>query len=195
LKAEFYLCAWLAVALSVAVGSAHPTFARYFLLPVPFLSILSAAGLYAIASRVLQPDRPWGPVLVVSLLFALGLVKSIHERPEDTWSAYAHLSAKVDEVTPRDALLFANEPIYFLTRRIPPPGFELYYTHKVNLPPDEAALMHIITQAEVKREVESGMFATAYSCEDDEIEDFGLLQRYRQHVDLEDCTIFWDWKN
>jgi hypothetical protein len=97
-------------------------------------------------------------------------------------------------VTPPNAPLFANDPIYFLTRRTPPPGFELYYTHKVNLPPAEAALMHIVTEAEVKRQVQSGMFATAYSCDDDEIDDLGLKQMYRQHADLEDCTIFWDRK-
>jgi len=53
---SFYLCAWLAAALSVWVGRAHPTFARYFLLTVPFLAILAVAGLYAIVSRVLGGD-------------------------------------------------------------------------------------------------------------------------------------------
>jgi len=50
LKAEFYLCAWLAAALSAWVGRAHPTFARYFVLTVPFVTILAVVGLYAVAS-------------------------------------------------------------------------------------------------------------------------------------------------
>jgi hypothetical protein len=194
IQAEFYLCAWLAAALSAWVGRAHPTFARYFLLTVPFLTILAVAGLYAIVSRVLEPDHARGPVLLVALLFALGLGKSLYERRELRWSPYERLASKVEQVTPPNAPLFANDPIYFLTRRTPPPGFELYYTHKVNLPPAEAALMHIVTEAEVKRQVQSGMFATAYSCDDDEIDDLGLKQMYRQHADLEDCTIFWDRK-
>jgi hypothetical protein len=194
LQAEFYLCAWLAAALSVWVGRAHPTFARYFLLTVPFLTILAVAGLYAIVSRVLEPHQALWPVLLVAALFALGLGKSLYERRELHWSPYERLAAKVDQVTPPKALLFADEAIYFLTRRTPPPGFELSYTHKVDLPPAEAALMHIITEAEVKRQVQSGMFATAYSCDDDEIDDLGLKQMYGQHVDLEDCTIFWDRK-
>jgi hypothetical protein len=70
----------------------------------------------------------------------------------------------------------------------------LYYTHKLNLPPAEAALMHIIPDAEVKRQVQSGIFATAYSCDDDEIDDFGLKELYLQHVDMDDCTIFWERK-
>jgi hypothetical protein len=193
-KAEFYLCAWLVAALSVWVGRAHPTFARYFLLTVPFLTILAAAGLYAIVARVLEPDRALWPVLLVSALFALGLGKSLYERRDLNWGQYERQARKVDQVTPRNALLFADEPIYFLTKRTPPPGFELFYTHKVNLPPAEAALMHIITEAEVKRQVQSGMFATAYSCDDDEIDDFGLKKLYQQHVDMDDCSIFWDRK-
>ena len=61
LKAEFYLCAWLAGGLSLEVAFAHPTFARYFLLAVPFLSIPAAAGLYAAASRLLASRRRHGP--------------------------------------------------------------------------------------------------------------------------------------
>jgi hypothetical protein len=195
LKAEFYLCAWLAAALSVWVGRAHPTFARYFLLTVPFLTILAVAGLYAIVSRLFGPGHALWPALVVSVLFALGLGKSLYERRDLlNWSSYQRLANKVDQVTPRNALLFANEPIYFLTKRTPPPGFELFYSHKVNLPPAEAALMHVITDAEIKRQVQSGMFATAYSCDDGEIDDYGLEKLYQQHVDMDDCSIFWGWK-
>jgi hypothetical protein len=192
LKAEFYLCAWLAAALSAEVGSAHPTFTRYFLLTVPFLAILAVAGLFAL-SRAFETDRPLWPVLVVALLIALGLGKTLYERREmETWSVYQRLAAKVDRVTPPNAPIFALEPLYFLTQRRPPPGYELSYTHLVNLPPAEAALMHILNEAEVKRQVQSGMFATAYSCDDEEIANYGLKTLYKQHVDMEDCTIFWD---
>ena len=194
LKAEFYLCAWLAAALSVWVGRAHPTFPRYFLLPVPFLTILAVAGLYAIVSRVLEPDHALWPVLLVTAPFALGLGKSLYERRDLNWGEYERQASKVDQVTPRNALVYADEPIYFLTKRTPPAGLELYYTHKLNLPAAEAALMHIVTDAEVKRQVQSGMFATAYSCDDDEIDDLGLKKLYQQHAEMDDCTIFWDWK-
>jgi len=54
--------------------------------------------------------------------------------------------------------------------------------------------MHIISGAEIKRQVQSGMFATAYSCDDDEIDDYGLEKLYTQHVDMEDCSIYWGLK-
>jgi hypothetical protein len=195
MKAEFYLCAWLAAALASEVGRAHPTFPRYFVLAVPFLAILAAVGLYAIASRVLEPDKPLWAVLPLSLILVLGLGKSLYDRQEaGHWNTYERLAKKVDEVTPRNALLFADEPIYFLTRRVPPSGLELSNSHKVDLGTAENALLHILTEADVKREVQSGMFATAYSCDDDEISDYGLVNLYQQRVDMENCSIFWDRK-
>jgi hypothetical protein len=195
LKAEFYLCAWLAVALSAEVARAHPTFSQYFLLGIPFLAVLAVAGLYAIASRVLEPDHPWWPVLLVSALFVLGLGKSLYERRGDNnWGMYQRLADKVEQVTPRNALVFADEPIYFLTKRTPPSGLELYYSHKVHVPPEEAALLHILTEADVKRLVQTAMFPTAFSCEDDKIAEYGLKDLYAQHVTTDDCTIFWNRK-
>jgi len=195
LRAEFYLSAWLAAALSAEVGLAHPTFARYFLLSGPFFAILAATGLYAIASRLLDAHRPLWPVLLVVVFLALGLAKTLYERREiDTWSPYERLARKVDEVTPRNAPLFANEPIYFLTRRTPPPGLEFAYSHLVDLGPSRNVLMHILTESDVKREVQSGMFATAFSCDDEQIDDYGLPKLYQRRVDMDDCSIFWDWK-
>jgi len=40
--------------------------------------------------------------------------------------------------------------------------------------------------------VQSGMFATAYSCDEDDISDYGLAHLYRQRLDMENCSIFWD---
>jgi hypothetical protein len=192
LKAEFYLCGWLAAALSAEVGRAHPTFARYFLLTVPFLAVLAVAGLFAL-SRAFEVTGPRWPVAVTTALFVLGLAKGLYERREmDNWSTYERLAAKVDQVTPPGAPMFAVEPLYFLTRRRPPSGYELSYTHLVNLPPAEAAMMHILNEAEVKRQVQSGMFATAYSCDTEDIAKYGLKTLYRQHAELEDCSIFWD---
>ena len=68
------------------------------------------------------------------------------------------------------------------------------YSHKVDLGTAENKLLHILTDAQVKREVESGIFATVYTCDDDDIDDYGLPNLYKQRVDMEDCYIFWDRK-
>jgi hypothetical protein len=237
LKNELCLCVWLASAVSAEVGSAHPTFSRYFLLAVPFLAVLAVVGLYAASSRLLpmldsgnrrdsdlvgrdalvarlesEPggfersqapaalgsgERSWLPVLLLAILFVLGLGRSLydHANAMGTWKSYESMVKLLDQVTPRGAPLYASEPIYFLTHRIPPPGFELYYTHKLELPPAQAAMLHILSNAEVKRQVQSGMFATAYTCDlEDEIADYGLNNLYRQQRQIGDCTIFWDLK-
>ena len=194
LKAEFYLCAWLALAISAEVGRAHPTFARYFLLTTPFLAILAVAGLFTV-SRAFEANRPLWPVLVVSVLFVLGLGKALYERQGmDNWGTYQRLAAKVEQVTAPNVPIFAVEAIYFLTHRKPPSGYELSYTHLVNLPPAEAAMMHILNKAEVKKQVQSGMFATAFSCDDEQIDELGLKTLYKQHAELEECSVFWDRK-
>lgn len=197
IKTEYYLCALLALALSAEVGRAHPTFERYFLLAVPFLAILAVPGLYAIASAVLDPGQTLWPVLLLTVILAVGLVRSLYDRHHDVldWRTYEQLATKVDEVTPRNAPLFATEPIYFLTHRIPPPGLELYASHKVDLGAADNALMHILTEPEMKQQVQSGMFATAFTCDDDQIDDYGLPNIYNHRLDMNDCSIFWDLKN
>ena len=195
LQAEFQLCAWLAAGLAIEAGRAHPTFAQYFLLTVPFLAILAAAGLYAISSLVLGPERPMWPVLLVAVLFACGLARFLYDsREDDKWGGYERVAAAIDHVTPPGAPMFANEPIYFLTRRAPPSGFEFGYSHKIDLPAAERARLHVLTQAEVRQQVQSGRFASAYSCDDDDIRDYGLTSLYNRSVDVEDCTVFWDLK-
>jgi hypothetical protein len=196
LKSEFYLCGWIAAALCAEVGSAHPTFPQYFLLTVPFLAILAAAGLFAIGSRVLDPDRPFWPVLLVTMVLLLGLARSLYDsRDDDKWSTYQRSADKIEEVTPRNAPLFANEAIYVLTKRLPPPGLELAYSHLLTLPPKELAILHLLTEAQVKEQVKSGMFAAAYNCDKDEILDYGLPQLYKRRVDIAECSVFWDLKS
>jgi hypothetical protein len=195
-KAQFYLCAWLGAALSAEAARAHPTFGQYFVLGVPFLAMLAAVGMYAIASRVFERDRPLWTMAMVTGLTALGLAKATYYEVKDTkdWSMYERLARKIEQVTPRDALLFADEPMYFLTRRTPPPGYELSYTHEIKLPPPDAALFHILNKSEVKRQVQAGMFATTSNCDDDEIEEYGLKKLYKQHAEIDDCSVFWDLK-
>ena len=104
LKAEFYLCAWLSAALSAEAGRAHPTFPQYFLFIVPFVAILAGMGLYAIGSRVLEPDRPLWPVVLVTALSVFGLGQALYNRRDEVWwGKYKVLAAKINQVTPPNA--------------------------------------------------------------------------------------------
>lgn len=192
-RAEFYLCAWIALGISMELATAHPTFSRYFVLIVPFAAILAAVGLYAAAAGLYDADRPALPLALVAVLFTLGLGKSLYQRSHDvhTWPEYEEMARKVEQVTPPDASLFADEEIYFLLRRTPPSGLEFNYSHRLNLPPALAAQLHIISDAQLTRMFADGAFDTAFTCDEDQANDLQLRLRYARKIDVNDCTVFW----
>jgi hypothetical protein len=192
-RREFYLCAWLTIGMCVEIATAHPTFARYFLLMVPFVAILTAVGLYTISERLYQPEAPYPALVLLTLLFALGLGKSLYERSSNvrTWAVHERMAKKVDEVTPRDAPIFADEEIYFLTRRTPPAGLEFSYSHKLKLAPALAAQLHIIDQDQINRMAADGKFAAVATCDDEFLDAMHLDEIYIHKFETDDCYVYW----
>jgi hypothetical protein len=194
-RAEFYLCGWLALALWAQISSAHPNFPQYFILLVPFLSILASVGPYSIASQMYHPDRAFWPVLIFTVLLSLGLAKSLYEEHDDvTWHDFEEISRKVDQVTPPNAPLLADEHVYFLTRRPPPSGMELRDSHKLELPAAVADSMLVVSGTELDRQIKAGVFSTIETCTftDEKIQALGLGRLYSQKAEIEDCAVFWD---
>jgi hypothetical protein len=193
-RAEFYLCGWLALGLGLYISTAHPTFQQYYLFTVPFLSILSAVGLFAIASQMGARAAFW-PVLGVCLLTLFGLARFLYDGREDTtWSVLQKVSDQVDRVTPPGAPLYADEHVYFLTHRVPPSGNEYVSSHKLRLEPALAAAVKQVPQPEMDREVAAGAFTTIETCEgEDWIAERKLITLYRQKAEFGECAVFWDW--
>jgi len=192
LRSELYLCGWLSLGLMAELCFSHPTFPRYFLLAVPFLAPLAAVGIYAAASRLLDSGRPLWPVLLLAVLTAAGLARSLYDRRDmRTWPEYEAMARKVLQVTPKDGSIWADEQMYFAARKRPSPGLEFGYSHKVNLPAAKLALLHIVPEDEVNRRVKSRMFQTAFTCDDDDIQDLGLNNLYSHKAEVDDCTVFW----
>ncbi len=195
-KAEFYLCAWVSIALAAHISTALPTFERYYVFTVPFLAILAVAGLYAAVSSLYRPDRPWQPILVLTLLLSFGLAKSLYEQRDNMiWPDLEKTARKVSEVsTPRERL-FADEAIYFLMRHDPPSGMEMADSHKFSFPPALLAVRHLIPQAELDRQVKAGVFSTLETCEDeDDVEAKGYAKVYAKSAAAGQCKVFWDKK-
>jgi|SRR5580658_80646 hypothetical protein len=192
-RREFYLCAWLAVALMAHISTATPTFRRYYLLAVPFLAILACAGLYDVGSRLGSPDRPWVPVLIVSLLTGACLAKTLAESWDDfSWPTVEKIAAKVKQVTPSQAVLYADEPTYAVTRHVPPPGLELADSHKLDFPPAVARELHVISEKELDRQLKAGVFDVIEMSDDDtRIDKLGIRKMYVHSAEVEDYDIFW----
>jgi len=192
-KREFYLCVWLIAAESAYLLIPRPTFGRYYMFAIPFLAILSAVGLYAIASQIASLRRPWLYPLALTLLLVGAFVKySIDSSDDYSWGDLEKVSAKVDAVTAPNAPLFADEHTYFLLKREPPSGMEYMDSHKLQLPDAVANVMHVIPMAKLTAQVAAGRFATISICNnDDRITAFGLPGQYTQTAEVASCSVFW----
>ena len=195
-RAEFYLCGWLAMGMSVEFAFAYPTFGRYFCLVTPFAGILAVPGLYALGARVLRPERPFWPVLILCAICAGALARSLCDDARDlyNWKDYEAATSKLLKVAPPGKQVFAEEEIYFLLKRRPPSGMEFGYSHKLKLPPAILAKLHITPEETQKRQLAAGVFGSAATCDNDMVNDYALAEVFRQKADVHACSVFWDWK-
>jgi hypothetical protein len=195
-RAEFYLAASMAVALGAEASIAHPTFPQYFIFVVPFLAMPAGVGFCEAASRLsLQPR--WVAAGLASLLL-LSLANSLVEIRDDnnTWTSMESLARKVAQVTPANAPVWADPPVYFSMRRLPLPGMEFPASHKLELPAPMAATLHIVPQSALERRVRAGEFATVETCKGDEewIQALDLSKLYGQSATIAGCTVYWGFK-
>ncbi|MGH9697022.1 MAG: hypothetical protein ACRD5Z_22950, partial [Bryobacteraceae bacterium] len=182
--AGFRLAAWLSLGLALCIALAHPTFERYFVFLVPFVSILAAVGLSGFAARRYSA--------LAAALVALSCARQVfQDRDAATWKTYENLARKVAEVTPPAGPLYAEEPVYFSLRRTPPEGLEFSYTRNLQLSPAREKLLHVVSQAEFKKQIKAGRFATVQSCKDDLIDYYELSSVFPHQADVEDCSVFW----
>jgi hypothetical protein len=198
LRAEFYLAAWMGFAQIAYLCYVRPTFEQYFSLVIPFLGILAVVGFYAVGSRLRSPDRPWMPFAVLAFLLCFCLGKDAYDdRDSRKWVDYAAAAHKVDQVTPRNGMLLADEFAYFLTKRRPPSGLEYDDSHKLRLSPKDSARLHIFPRPELVKRVKAGVYDTVETCDDDddaELDELGLDDVYVKKADIAGCKVYWQRK-
>ncbi|MBI3696750.1 MAG: hypothetical protein HY238_18165 [Acidobacteria bacterium] len=194
-KAELYLCVWLTAGLGVYMASPHPTFTQYFVLLIPFLSILASVGVYAIGSQVSVSGRPGLLVIPVIGLFFLGLAKTAFDNRgfiRSGWRDLEEVAWTINQVTPRDGLVYASEPLYFVTRRLPPPGMENSHAQHALLSRSLAASLHVAPASQVNEWLAAGRFDTAVlGATDPRIESLGLSRLYARRKEVRSSCIFW----
>ena len=193
-RSEFYLCGWLALGIAAELASAQPTWTRYSCLLAPFVAILAVPGLYAIGSRVLQPDQPFWPVLIIAAIMAGALARNLWDHDMYTWPEYEDIARKLAQVTPLDKQIFAEEELYFLTKRRPLFGLEFQYSQTLPLPRKTLAALHVTPQSEIKKHLADGTFWSAATCDDDMVSDYGLDKLFQNEVKVHDCPVYWNWK-
>jgi 4-amino-4-deoxy-L-arabinose transferase-like glycosyltransferase len=192
-RREFRLCAWLVAGLAVFLATPLPTFPPYFILVVPFLSILASVGIHVMGSRLWPSARPIHVLLPIALLFALGLAKSVYPPRPSSWQVMEELGREVARVTPENGLIYAPQLIVFASGRLPPAGMENTFGPFLRLPPERLAGLRIVPESEIDRRLSEGEFDTVViPTEDPRIERFDLLRRYAHHQQLYEFYILSD---
>ncbi|HVY93813.1 MAG TPA: hypothetical protein VHA14_13725 [Bryobacteraceae bacterium] len=192
LKAELCLCAALAVCIGAWLLVARPTFTRYYLFTVPYLSILASRGLYEVSVRLAGKPRAavWAGILCFILCW--GLASTVFgERDDMMWGDVEKTAAKVQSVTPPEASLLADEVVYFQLRRQPPSGMELEDSHKLNFEGAEAMRLHLVSRPKLDLMIKAGRFDTVEMCDDDEIDRLDLASLYSKKATVGSCKVFW----
>ena len=191
-RCEFYLAAWIAAGLGAYIAITHPTFGRYFIFTIPFTAIVASAGFYYTGSRLISPEHPrWATATLVFILAASAAKYVFDDRDATNWHDYEKIAAKIKQVTPPGKEYLADELVYFILRQTPPPGLEFSYSHKLELPPREEALYHIISSKELKEQIAKGRFQTVETCKDETAEDYKLDDRFPKKQEFDDCTVYW----
>ena len=185
------LCSWIVAAYCLYLSTTHPTFAQYFTVALPFAAILASACLQELYER--YPQR-WPPVLVAALMTAM-LARTVWQQAANmSWANLETVAAEVRKALHPGDKLYADEHIYVLTGAMPPPGMEWGGSHKIAMPADRARLYHVLTQAELDKQVKRGDFAVVESCDEDEVKRLGLGNLYGQSKQIGDCFVFHELK-
>jgi hypothetical protein len=193
-KSEFYLCGVLAAGLGLFLITARGTYTQYFILLVPFLSMLASVGVITAASWLRPPERRTLLVPGLVALFVAGVPWWLSQQQNHlTWPKLAEVARAVDDITPRDGLIWADEMIYFAAQRIPPSGLEHSDSHKLRFSPSDSTTLHVVPRADLYDWVAAGRFATVEGCfaTDDWIDESGIRKAYKERTTVNGCDIFW----
>jgi len=191
-RPELQLCAWLAGTSCIYVSTTHPTFAQYFTVALPFAAILAAAALGELFKQ--YPQR-WPGFALAGLMAAMLLRTLLQQGGNMSWADLTKVAQAVTDVLKPGEALDADEHIYLLTGRMPPPGMEWNSSHKIALPLAQAEPLHVLPQAELDKQIKAGHFAVVESCDEDEVKRLGLNDLYAKKKTIGSCFVFHDFKN
>jgi 4-amino-4-deoxy-L-arabinose transferase-like glycosyltransferase len=191
-QAEFRLCAWLAAAFAALAACASPTFSGYFVLAVPSLAILAAVGAVAVVSLLGPGGRRTAWLGLVMAVYAVGGAKWWFQNRgmfQQGWQAHEAAARAVNRVTPPQAPVFALPEVYFVARRLPPPGLENPFASY--LPEGVAASRGVVPRSEIERWLAAGRFATVLLDNSTQVERLGLQRVYSYHENVSGFELLW----
>ena len=194
-RAERYLAAALVGGLALLAARAHPTFEQYFVLLTPFLAILAAFGFCSIGSRLWPNRLAWVSAGLVALfcLNAYGQYTWLY----DYWPQIENVGRAINQVSAQSGDAYLYDPLYFASRRLPPPGLENGFGSFLPLAPDLQALLHIVPVRQIESRLAEGGFAVAVlKAEDGRVQSLHLRRTYSRCKQMtcfnEPVYLFWN---
>ncbi|MFL6513862.1 MAG: ArnT family glycosyltransferase [Chthoniobacterales bacterium] len=186
--------------MAIAFCGIRPApFTHYFILVVPFLTLLACYGVYAIGTRICSGWQPIGLILVVVGIFAYEAKATIREQlsisaRQMSWQENEQVAELINRVVPRDCPIFAEDgAIYGAAKRIPPSGLENNYSSFLRAAPETNKMLHVIPQPEIDTMVTEGHFCAVVTWSRERAEALRLGSLYRYHKDYPVHVVFWDW--
>jgi hypothetical protein len=199
LRKELLLCVLLVLGFAVFSSIPYPTFDQYYVFAIPFLAILSAAGMYAIGVRTSTTNRHTLIAAAICAVYFLGLGSSVRRNPnfyaEKYWPGLDRIADEVNRVTPAGQAVYSDDAnLYVASHRLPPSGVENVYAPDARISAQHAAALHVMLLPEIKTAVESGEFASVVTCITlHRLDTARMQQLFANREDFRDqrCSLFW----
>jgi len=170
------------------------TWHMYFVLVVPYVSLLAAAGLCQLCAR-----WSWkiltGAILLYSLGLAIPVVAGVISGRPGRWAPVEEAARIVSAQTgPGEPVYSNDESIYVASRRLPPRGLENRFGSWVRLPTNEYERVGLAPPEKNEAQLRAGDFAAIVltkASDDARIEAVRSSGLYSQFAETKNYAIFW----
>lgn len=192
----------IAVIWTLFLTSIRPTWHMYYVLVVPYVGLLAAAGLCQLSARARWSQ--WsskilpGTILLYSLGLAIPLLAGLISGRPGRWARPEEAARIVNmETGPNEPVYSDDESIYVAARRLPPRGLENSFGAVVQLPAGEYERAGLVPPERNEDQLRAGNFAAVVltkANDDARIQAVRSSRLYSQSVETKNYVIFWKTK-
>ena len=189
----------IAVIWAVFLTAVRPTWHMYYVLVVPYVSLLAAAGLCRLCARARLSQ--WsskiftGAILLYSLGLAIPLVAGVISRRPGRWAPPEEAARIVNAETGPGELIYSDdESIYVAARRLPPRGLENSFGAIVRLPAGEYERAGLAPPESSEDQLRVGNFAAVVLTKANDAARIQAVKNgglYPQSAETKNYVIFW----
>jgi len=191
--------ALIAVLWALCLALVPLTWHMYFVVVVPYVSLLAAAGLCQLGARAKLwqglSKIPMGTVWLYSLGLAIPLLAGVISGRPGRWAPPEEAARIVNiETGPKQPVYSDDESIYVAARRLPPRGLENSFGAVVRLPAGEYERAGLVPPEKNEDLLRAGNFAAVVlskANDDARIQAVRSSGLYSQSAETKNYVIFW----